>query len=493
MINLAGILYAALTGRWPGVARSAVPTGTARGAVARCARARCAPACPAPSTRSASGCCTRRPRSTRCRSRRPTRSRPPWPTTSATPASAAPLDAAGDARRADGLDPPRRAARPSADLQPDADPPRPSRHRRGRRADPRRPSGRRRRSRRAEPAEADAAPAVDELGGRPQLYREPLEDPTSLAPLHAPRRGGRTAAAVRGPPRAAAVRHHRAPGPGGAPGQPVRGTGHRRRGSTGATGRHLRPASRGGRPASGGDAATPARSGFWPFTDEPRRPATRSTPARRAAAGCGWRSWSACSSCSWWPWRSPSTAVARTATTADTGSQRATRAAAAQGQGVAGRDRRRTRLRPARPTRRRRTPTTADNAIDGDPRHLVETQHLPRQPRAGRPQARRRADARPRQGPARPASVTVRFKGEPTSFEVYAAPAGVTEPPDSLDQLDKVGVEGRRPERGDRAARPDTDDALPARLADQAAAGRRAASGARSPTSRSGREPAGRP
>ena len=26
MINLAGILYAALTGRWPGVARSAVPT-----------------------------------------------------------------------------------------------------------------------------------------------------------------------------------------------------------------------------------------------------------------------------------------------------------------------------------------------------------------------------------------------------------------------------------------------------------------------------------
>ena len=38
--------------------------------------------------------------------------------------------------------------------------------------------------------------------------------------------------------------------------------------------------------------------------------------------------------------------------------------------------------------------------------------------------------------PAR--SVSVRFKNSPTSFEVYAAPAGVTEAPDSLDQLDKV-------------------------------------------------------
>ena len=44
-------------------------------------------------------------------------------------------------------------------------------------------------------------------------------------------------------------------------------------------------------------------------------------------------------------------------------------------------------------------------------------------------------------------SVTVRFKGAPTSFEVYAAPAGVTESPDSLDQLDKVGAQADAPQR----------------------------------------------
>ncbi len=44
-------------------------------------------------------------------------------------------------------------------------------------------------------------------------------------------------------------------------------------------------------------------------------------------------------------------------------------------------------------------------------------------------------------------SVAVRFKGAPTSFEVYAAPAGVTEPPDSVDQLDKVGGQNAAPER----------------------------------------------
>jgi len=44
-------------------------------------------------------------------------------------------------------------------------------------------------------------------------------------------------------------------------------------------------------------------------------------------------------------------------------------------------------------------------------------------------------------------SVTVRFKGEPTSFEVYAAPAGVTESPESIDQLDKVATKADATER----------------------------------------------
>ena len=44
-------------------------------------------------------------------------------------------------------------------------------------------------------------------------------------------------------------------------------------------------------------------------------------------------------------------------------------------------------------------------------------------------------------------SVTVRFKGAPTSFEVYAASAGVTAAPDSIDQLDKVGAKADAAEK----------------------------------------------
>jgi hypothetical protein len=44
-------------------------------------------------------------------------------------------------------------------------------------------------------------------------------------------------------------------------------------------------------------------------------------------------------------------------------------------------------------------------------------------------------------------ALTVRFKGQPTSFEVYAAPAGVTEPPESLDQLDRIAARADAPQR----------------------------------------------
>jgi hypothetical protein len=43
--------------------------------------------------------------------------------------------------------------------------------------------------------------------------------------------------------------------------------------------------------------------------------------------------------------------------------------------------------------------------------------------------------------------LTVRFKGAPTSFEVYAASSGVTAPPESVDQLDKVGAKGSAAEK----------------------------------------------
>jgi len=51
-------------------------------------------------------------------------------------------------------------------------------------------------------------------------------------------------------------------------------------------------------------------------------------------------------------------------------------------------------------------------------------------------------------------SVTVRFQGSPTSFDVYAAPAGVTEAPDSVDQLDKVGGQQSAPEKSTVTLKP---------------------------------------
>ena len=54
----------------------------------------------------------------------------------------------------------------------------------------------------------------------------------------------------------------------------------------------------------------------------------------------------------------------------------------------------------------------------------------------------------------RVSSVTVHFKGTPTSYDVYAAPAGVTEAPDSVDQLDKVGGQQSAPEKSTATARP---------------------------------------
>jgi hypothetical protein len=44
-------------------------------------------------------------------------------------------------------------------------------------------------------------------------------------------------------------------------------------------------------------------------------------------------------------------------------------------------------------------------------------------------------------GDRSPASVTIRFKGQPTGVAVYAASSGVTRAPDTLDQLTKAGAE----------------------------------------------------
>ncbi len=91
-------------------------------------------------------------------------------------------------------------------------------------------------------------------------------------------------------------------------------------------------------------------------------------------------------------------------------------------------------------------PETAANAIDGDPATSWTTMTYRGNPALGglKPGVGLMVDL----GKDTEAkSVTVRFKGAPTSFEVYAATAGVTQPPQSLDELDKVGSRADAPAR----------------------------------------------
>jgi hypothetical protein len=91
-------------------------------------------------------------------------------------------------------------------------------------------------------------------------------------------------------------------------------------------------------------------------------------------------------------------------------------------------------------------PDDAPNAIDGDPATTWATSTYRGDPALGglKPGVGLMVDLG---SDTDVRSVTVRFKGAPTSFEVYAAPAGVTESPDSLAQLDRVAAEADAPER----------------------------------------------
>ena len=91
-------------------------------------------------------------------------------------------------------------------------------------------------------------------------------------------------------------------------------------------------------------------------------------------------------------------------------------------------------------------PDTAPNAIDGNPATTWRTSTYRGNPALGglKSGVGLMVDLGKE---TKVASVTVTFKGAPTSFEVYAAPAGVTESPGSLDQLDKVASRAGAPER----------------------------------------------
>jgi hypothetical protein len=91
-------------------------------------------------------------------------------------------------------------------------------------------------------------------------------------------------------------------------------------------------------------------------------------------------------------------------------------------------------------------PDTAPNAIDGDPATSWMTSTYRGDPALGglKTGVGLMVDLG---SDVEVQSVTVRFKGAPTSFEVYAAPSGVTQWPESLEQLDRVAVKADAPER----------------------------------------------
>ena len=317
VINLAGILYAALTGRWPGVAplgRSAGARDETRG---RCARARCAPACRARSTRSATGCCTRRPPSTRCRSRPRTRSPPRWPTTSATlprrtgrrpPACtpSRPLDRTATAARrsragarAGAPDTgTRQVAEPDAGSEPDPESSSPT-----------------------EPKAEPESPSRDRVGAATRRrtrssLRRARRGTRPLAPLHARRGQARHRHRRSRTPPSGRCSPDRAPGPGDGAGPPPTRAPPAEPGGTAGTPVTAPPAAvwrdTAADPAHDSDPGTGPR--FWPFDDtrrRQRRPHRQGGP-RLAAAGDRGRAYS---SSWWWRWPSPSTAAAQDGTT----------------------------------------------------------------------------------------------------------------------------------------------------------------------------------
>jgi hypothetical protein len=89
-------------------------------------------------------------------------------------------------------------------------------------------------------------------------------------------------------------------------------------------------------------------------------------------------------------------------------------------------------------------PGEVGNVIDGDPTTTWSTSTYYNNPALGGLKAgvgvlldlgRDRA----------PKSVAIQLKGQPTDIELYAAPAGVTQAPDTLDQLDRVGSRSAAP------------------------------------------------
>ena len=384
VINLGGMLYASLTGRWPGVAPSAVPAAPreshrplrprqVRAGVPRVARRHLRPGAAA----------ARAP--TTAASRPPTRSPPRWPTS---PAASGPSSPWRWPRCT--------TSRPSPSRPPDA----PTQAPRPTAAEPTRVRGPRRTTAAERPRGHPA------LRGRPDgrpdpamehtaLHREPLEGPDSLRPMRAPD--------VVPPP----------PPFEDSPERPLFSTTERR--VPGGRRRHHEPTERWDDPHR---LATGRRPHRLPPDRHPRAARRRARELavhrRRPGAGPGQRArgprlaahrrgrrGGAGARSSRWPWPSrwaARTAACSAASPAATTTRRRPRRRPASALEVAAVERLRPRGRP-----RRREPRGGPQRHRRRPRHRLDHGDLPQPPRPRRPQGRRRPDARPRRATARSA------------------------------------------------------------------------------------------
>ena len=404
VINLAGILYAALTGKWPGVAPSSVPRAPVEGR--RPLRPR---QVRAGVPRTLDAICER--------VLHKEGSQHALPIETAHEVAAALADYVGDPALSAPVDP------SGMHLEPDTTPtPSPS----------------------AGSASDDLDLEATQLTPQPwqpprpvveddeatQIYREPLESPDDLTPLAAP-------GPVEAPP----------PPPfEDTPERPLFASNERRvpsgvgtggLGGGGAAGGPEPTSMLNGSVVAGvGSAGGPENPGFWPFVEEPEEPHVVHT----GREGRGWLR----------------TAVAvgvllvlvvvaavvfsrgtKDTPTSDGGGKGSSSPSASAHAGGA--------LKIAAVhdfdpygSPPEENPQTVANAVDGDPATTWTTMTYRRDPALGllKPGVGLMVDLGKDQSPT---SLTVRLVGAPTTLDVYAASSGVTSQPTSLDQLDKVG------------------------------------------------------
>ena len=422
VIDLAGVLYAGLTGRWPGVSPSGVP--------------------PAPRE----GRRPLRPRQVRAgvprtldviceRVLHKEASQHAMPIETAHEIAAALADFLGDSGMAAPLDIAGMHAEPTVSIHRDALTDTPT--------DLEVPDPEATRTVAVTPAPVDEPEPESE---QTQIYHEARQGPDSLAPLHAPAEPAappppfedlperplfaeterRVPAAAR-----AAAAAQAAAGP-----APTPGTGN------------TTTASRGGVDSTSGGTSDTG-SGFWPFTDEDEA----KNDVHTGKEGRGWLRTAIVVGVLLVLVVAMAVAFARGREDGETpgGTTSPSQSAGAAGGtsvAIAG-------VRDFDPDGDPPTenPETAKNAIDGDPATTWTTLTYRGDPELGglKPGVGLMLDL----GEDREvSSMRVRFVGSPTSFDVYAAPEGVTEAPDSVDQLDRVGGQQDAPERSNVTLEP---------------------------------------